>query len=175
VDVSEVVSLLKAFSLFKKRQLSNMKLVLMGKATRSIIEKLDSYKYRQDVCLYPGDGNVRKMDNAPEVRAEVVGGAYAIVRLAGQDSPGMDVLNAWKARVPVIAGQTGGVLTDGPGTGESVLRVAAGDPAPLADALKSLYKDEAFRSGLIEKAALRVAGISLRQSVATIWEAIGRN
>jgi hypothetical protein len=58
---------------------------------------------------------------------------------------------------------------------EAVVRVPAGDPASLADGLKSLYKDETLRNGLIEKAALSVADLSLRQSVTTIWDAIGRN
>jgi len=160
--VQEIVHLLKAFSLFKRRQLSNMKLVLTGRVDREIIEKLDSYKYRQDVCINPGTGM-----EEPGWRLDVVGGAYAVIHLARRDSLGLDVLNAWKAGVPVI--------TDQAGNGDPVLRVAPGDPAPLADALKTLYKDEAFRSELIGKAALGAAGLSLRQSVATIWEAIGRN
>ena len=147
--MTEVVRLLKAFSLFKKRQLSNMMLILMGKGHSGVVEKLDSYKYRQDVIL------------RPEVRMEeVIGGAYALVRVARRDSLGLDVLNAWKAHVPVIGEETG---------------VPAGDPAPLADGLKSLYKDEAFRRGLIEKGVLRSADFHLQRSVTTIWDAIGRN
>lgn len=156
VDDPSVVGLLKAFSLFKKRQLSNMKLVLLGKAHPGVIEKLDSYKYRQDVCLDPGLG-----------RGEVTGGAYGVVHLAGRDRLGLDVLNAWKAHVPVITTGTEG--------GDAVLPVAAGDPVPLADGLKSLYKDEGFRGELIGRAAVRVADLDLRQGVAMIWEAIGRN
>lgn len=156
VDDPSVVGLLKAFSLFKKRQLSNMKLVLLGKARPGVIEKLDSYKYRQDVCLDPGLG-----------RGEVTGGAYGVVHLAGRDRLGLDVLNAWKAHVPVITTGTEG--------GEAVLSVAAGDPAPLADGLKSLYKDEGFRGELIGRAAVRAGDLNPRQPVAMIWEAIGRN
>jgi len=53
--------------------------------------------------------------------------------------------------------------------------VPAGDPASLADGLKSLYKDETLRNGLIEKAGLRVADLKLQEAVTTIWDAIGRN
>ncbi len=150
VGASGVVNLLKAFSLFKKRQLSNMKLVLSGAAS---VDKLDSYKYRQDVCLYSGTGR------------EQVEGAYAVVSLPRRDSLGIAVLNAWKARVPVISSDDG----------EGVMRVPVDDPGALADALKSLYKDEGFRKELIGKGTLRVADFSLQQSVATIWDAIGRN
>ena len=156
VDDPSLVSLLKAFSLFKKRQLSNMKLVLLGRPHPGVIEKLDSYKYRQDVCLDPGLG-----------RGEVTGGAYGVVHLGGRDRLGLDMLNAWKVHVPVITTGTEG--------GEAVLSVAAGDPVRLADGLKSLYKDEGFRGELIGRAAVRVADPDLRQGVAMIWEAIGRN
>jgi glycosyltransferase involved in cell wall biosynthesis len=153
VAVSAVINLLKAFSLFKKRQLSNMKLVLAGEGDAAIIEKLDSYKYRQDVCL------------CPKVAGDQAGGAYAVISLPRRDSLGLDVLNAWKAGVPVIASEDR----------EAVLRVPAGDPAALADGLKSLYKDEVLRNELIGKAGLLAANFSLRQSVITIWEAIGGN
>jgi hypothetical protein len=152
-SLSGVINLLKAFSLFKKRQLSNMKLVLAGEGDPGIAGKLDSYKYRQDVCLVPGG------------EEEMMGGAYAAISLERRGSLGIDVLNAWKARVPVITSADR----------EAVVRVPAGDPASLADGLKSLYKDETLRNGLIEKAALSVADLSLRQSVTTIWDAIGRN
>ena len=150
---SGVINLLKAFSLFKKRQLSNMKLVLGGEGDPGIAEKLDSYKYRQDVSL------------VPKVEGDLIGGAYGAISLERRGSLGIDVLNAWKARVPVITAADR----------EGVLRVPADDPASLADGLKSLYKDESLRNGLIEKAALIVADLSLRQSVTTIWDAIGRN
>ena len=150
---SGVINLLKAFSLFKKRQLSNMKLVLAGEGDQGIAEKLDSYKYRQDVSL------VAKGEE------DVSGGAYGAISLERRGSLGLDVLNAWKAHVPVITSASR----------EGVLRVPADDPASLADGLKSLYKDEKLRNGLIEKAALSVADLSLRQSVTTIWDAIGRN
>jgi len=148
-----VINLLKAFSLFKKRQLSNMKLVLAGEGDPGIAEKLDSYKYRQDVCLVPG------------VEEDVMGGAYAVISLERRGGLGIDVLNAWKARVPVITSGASG----------AVLRVPAGDPASMADGLKSLYKDETLRNGLIEKAGLRVADLKLQGAVTTIWDAIGRN
>jgi hypothetical protein len=149
---SEVINLLKAFSLFKKRQLSNMKLVLAGEDV-GLTEKLSSYKYRQDVCLCPRTG------------VEQLAGAYAVISLNREGSLGIDVLNAWKAGVPVIAAEES----------EAVLRVPAGDPAPLADGLKSLYKDETLRNELIGKGARRVAGLSLGAAVGTIWDAIGRN
>ncbi|HVV06160.1 MAG TPA: hypothetical protein VHC96_18140, partial [Puia sp.] len=84
---SKVVNLLKAFSLFKKRQLSNMRLVLAGAGT---IDKLDSYKYREDICLFPG-----REKGSMEA-------AYAVIHIPRRNDPGIAVLNAWRAKAPVI-------------------------------------------------------------------------
>ena len=155
VPPAEVIEMLKAFSLFKKRQLSNMKLVLAGGKDKELAGKLDSYKYRQDVILHPGGDGM------------LVGGAYAMVRLAERGSWGIDVLNAWKAGVPVILAEAG--------ENGDMLRVVKGDPALMAEGLKTLYKDERYRGELIEKGRLAVAGAGIDRTVAMIWEAIGGN
>ncbi len=156
VPPAEVIEMLKAFSLFKKRQLSNMKMVLSGSLDKMVAEKLDTYKYRQDVILHPGG------DEA------LLSGAYAMVRLAERGSWGIDVLNAWKAGVPVVLMETG--------ENGDVMRVAkGGDPAVMAEALKTLYKDERYRNELIEKGRLSVAEAGMDRTVATIWKAIGGN
>jgi len=118
---SEVVNLLKAFSLFKKRQLSNMKLVLAGKGDPTLAGKLGSYKYRQDVCRHPGP--------PADHWQRLAGAAYAIICLFRKDDLGIALLNSWKAGVPVIASSTGCIHEPG----EAVLLVPEGDPAPLAD------------------------------------------
>src|ERR1700760_2893992 len=45
----ELVQLLKAFSLFKKRQHSNLQLVIKGLWTEGLQTKLETYKYKEDV------------------------------------------------------------------------------------------------------------------------------
>lgn len=69
-----LVELLKAFSIFKKWQQSNMQLVLTGypgRETGALAEKLESYKYRQDVVL---------LERLPlEEVARLVAAAYALV------------------------------------------------------------------------------------------------
>jgi hypothetical protein len=59
------------------------------------------------------------------------------------------------------------------GTGDAVLQVSR-DIGELAEALKSLYKDEDLRNQLIGKGALRVAGLSIRQSAAAIGDVVGK-
>ncbi|HEY4208213.1 MAG TPA: glycosyltransferase [Puia sp.] len=150
---SKVMSLLKAFSLFKKRQRSNMKLVLAGAGA---IDKLDSYKYREDVCLYP------------ERTSGQMEAAYAVIRLPRKDELGISILNAWRARVPVImVGKLPKTFQE-----EAIIQVGPDDNASLADALKTLYKDEGRRNELIEKGVLGVAGLGIRQSAAVIEDLV---
>ncbi|HTL07708.1 MAG TPA: glycosyltransferase, partial [Chitinophagaceae bacterium] len=76
-DISEqhlLIDLLKAFSTFKKWQLSNMQLVIAGSSTGwtdQLEEKLASYKYRQDVVV------LKDADNASIAR--LVAACYAMV------------------------------------------------------------------------------------------------
>jgi hypothetical protein len=162
------MNLLKAFSLFKKRQLSNMRLVLAGAGA---IDKLDSYKYREDICLFSGEAK------------GLMEAAYAVIHSPRRNDPGIAVLNAWRARAPVIMLEEGKEGTKGTAGAkalagaaaapEAVLRVRADDTAGLAEALKSLYRNEGIRNELIEKGASRVADLSIRGSAAVIGELLG--
>lgn len=156
MGASKVMNLLKAFSLFKKRQLSNMRLVLAGAGT---IDKLDSYKYREDVCLYPG----RTKDQLEA--------AYAVIHIPRRNDPGIAILNAWRAKTPVITVTNGAGALEGPAPG-AVLQVKEDDISDLAEALKSLYKNEGIRNELIERGVSRVDGLSMRGSAAAIGELV---
>jgi glycosyltransferase involved in cell wall biosynthesis len=87
----QVVGLLKAFSLFKKRQRSNMRFVLRG---REIPIDLEHYKYRSEICFCGDAGE--------EEWRRLVGAAYGLVLPSG--SGGLTVFNAWKTETPVIDG-----------------------------------------------------------------------
>jgi hypothetical protein len=51
--------------------------------------------------------------------------------------------------------------------------VGAEDVVALAEALKNLYKDEAYRNELIERGAEEVAGLSMRRSAAVMGDLLG--
>jgi glycosyltransferase involved in cell wall biosynthesis len=141
---AEVVDLLKAFSLFKKRQRSQMRLVLEGRmeAFKGIAERLKKYRYRMDVDW--GDG---RSDSGRPAWAQA-GAAYAVLLPVEGNSLGTTLLNMWKAGVPVIAADGG--LMEEMAQG-AVLGVAPGDPAALAAQLMRIYKEEDLRHALIGK------------------------
>jgi glycosyltransferase involved in cell wall biosynthesis len=161
---NEVMHVLKAFSQFKKRQHSNMQLVITGRITGRvglIKDRLKAYRYRQDVCWKEevGDG------------WGLMGAAYSAIYLFDGCSLGVPLMNAWRAGVPVIA-VTGGLLQET--AGEAALGFIGGDPASLAAQLMLIYKDENFRRELISKGWDRLGGFSSGRATDTVWEGIRR-
>jgi len=162
----DVIHLLKAFSLFKKRQQSNMQLLLTGGINGSagvIRQRLETYKYREDVHW---------QENGPAAEGERVSrAAYAILLLFDGHTLGASLLNAWAAGVPVIAAD-GSLLQEI--AGDAALPAGAGDPASLAAQLMRIYKDENGRMDLIRRGLDRRGGYSRRGSIDALWEGIGK-
>jgi glycosyltransferase involved in cell wall biosynthesis len=162
----EVMNLLKAFSLFKKRQQSNMQLLLTGGINGSadvIRQRLETYKYREDVHWQEDgpvaeDGRVRRA-------------AYAALLLFDSHTLGAPLLNAWAAGVPVIAAD-GSLLQEI--AGDAALPAAAGDPASVAAQLMRIYKDENGRMDLIRRGLDRRGAYTRRGSIDVLWEGIGK-
>ena len=167
----DVINLLKAFSLFKKRQQSNMQLLLTGGINGSadvIRRRLETYKYREDVHWQDGpaaDGGLAA-DGGRVNRA-----AYAALLLFDGHTLGAPLLNAWAAGVPVIAAD-GSLLQEI--AGDAALPAGAGDPASLAAQLMRIYKDENGRMDLIRRGLDRRGAYSRDQSLSALWEGIGK-
>jgi hypothetical protein len=137
----EAVNLLKAFSLFKRRQRSRMRLILAGRKAETLkgmAERLKTYKYREDVDW--------------EEKA-AAGAAYAILLPVEGTSLGTTLLNMWKAGVPVIA--AGGGLFEEMAQG-AILSATPGDPAAMAGQLMRIYKEEDLRQELIRRGQERL-------------------
>jgi glycosyltransferase involved in cell wall biosynthesis len=162
----EVMNLLKAFSLFKKRQQSNMQLLLTGGingSTETIRQRLETYKYRQDVHW--------QEDRSAAEGGRVSCAAYAVLLLFDGQTLGAPLLNAWAAGVPVIAAD-GGLLQEI--AGDAALLADAGDPTSLAAQLMRIYKDENGRMDLITRGLDRRGAYSRRGSIDALWEGLGK-
>ncbi len=162
----DVINLLKAFSLFKKRQQSNMQLILTGEINGSaevIRQRLATYKYREDVHWQEDrpTAEVRQLSRA----------AYAVLLLFDGHTLGAPLLNAWAAGVPVIVAD-GSLLQEI--AGDAALLAGAGDPASLAAQLMRIYKDENGRMDLIRRGLDRRGAYSRRGSIDALWEGIGK-
>ncbi len=157
-----LMGLLKAFSWFKKRQQSNMKLIIAGRLAwdyEELVESLKTFRFRDDVKLtgyLPADEISGLMTSA-----------YALVYPSYFEGFGMPVLEAMQSGVPVIASQTSAIPEV---AGKAALLVNPDSHEETGQAMALLYKDETLRSKLIIEGFERAKQFSWEKSATQIWE-----
>ena len=157
-----LVNLLKAFSGFKKRQKTNMQLVITGRLAwlhEEFTHALSTFKFRNDVKL---TGYISQ-----EELVKLMGSAYALIYPSVWEGFGMPVLEAMQAGVPVLC------------SGTSALPEIADDAALFFDPQKPddiglqmahVYKDEHARNLMIERGLKRAGSFSWAQSCEQVRE-----
>lgn len=156
----EIVHLLKAFSLFKKRQQSNLRLAIAGTLSPDLELKLQTYKYRQEIHWFdPASADI------------LMPAAYAVLFPFSDDSLGHSLLNAWKTGVPALVSKDG-LLCEM--AGDAALAARADDSLAFAGYMMSVYKDEGLRSELIGKGFAQLAAFDPAQTLAAIRTALGK-
>ena len=138
-----LVNLLKAFSIFKKRMQSNMKLVVVGRLAwknNEFLKLVNSYKYRTDIVI---TGYLPE-----EELASLMASAYALVYPSLFEGFGVPVAEAMKCRVPVLTSEESSMQEV---AGEAGLYFNANNHADIANKMMLIYKDENLRQQLIEK------------------------
>jgi glycosyltransferase involved in cell wall biosynthesis len=169
VDVAgskNLINLLKAFSFFKKRQRSGMKLLLVTRGEgkkQEFLQLLQTYKHREDVVVI----NETKEEEVVQLLAS----AYALVHLSSLGILGTSFLDAMKCDVPVLSSNKAWEQELGE---DAALYFRADDHADIADKLMLIYKDENLRKSLIEKGRMISGKCSWQQAAGSMWEAIGK-
>ncbi|AWO01225.1 hypothetical protein DLD77_05735 [Chitinophaga alhagiae] len=138
---NNIIPLLKAFSMLKKRLLSSIKLVLAGQLTgpgEDIAEALKTYKFKDDVIW------LKNADD--ETLARLVAAAYALVHTAGADGLAVPVYAALRCDVPVVTLYAGAAPEAG---GDAALNALPNDISDLSEKMGALYKDELLRGRLL--------------------------
>lgn len=159
-----LINLLKAFSVFKKRQQTNMKLVITGRLAwkyESFKESLKSYKYRNDVVM---TGYVEENE-----LVRIVGSAYGLVYPSLFEGFGVPVLEAMQCDVPVITSADSAMQEIAK---EAALYADATSHTDIADKMMLLYKDENRRKELIQKGRQIVRGYSWDRTAELLWQTI---
>ncbi len=161
-NMENLVTVLKAFSLFKKRLKSAMKLVvsLKNAPVETAVPDFKNYKYRGDVIF--------TKESSKEYMAATINNAYVLIYLAGQKTTENLGLFAMKARVPVIAA--------GNEAAKAIYKEAALyssiEEQSIADQMMLLYKDEILRKNLQEKAASLASEYSWKTCADKLWQTI---
>lgn len=140
-EQSNLINLLKAFSLFKKRQKSNMLLVIAGKADAAFKKELNTYKLRNEIKL---------LENlSTDELAKIMAAAYAMVYPVLYTGFALPVLQAMKCEVPVIASTTGAL----PGIVENAaIFIDPENITDLAENMMLVFKDEAKAKEIVTAA-----------------------
>lgn len=159
-----LINLLKAFSIFKKRLQSNMKLVLAGRLAwknDEFLQLLQTYKYKDDVVM---------TGYLPEAElAAITASAYAMVYPSLFEGFGVPVLEAMQCQIPVLTSAGTSMQEIGE---EAALYFNPNEPADMADKMMRIYKDEDLRNNLIEKGVGVARKYSWERTADLLWASI---
>jgi hypothetical protein len=154
-----LITLLKAFSLFKKLQKTSMKLVLalVNIKEEGLINDFKNYKYRSDVIFVAGENKFN----------ELLQQAYAAISFENHAADNTN-FKALKNNVPLIINN--GLIN------ESVFKVAAlyanASVKELSENMMLIYKDEFRRKQLLSAAGELSSKYDAEKTADSIWQTI---
>lgn len=158
-----LLNLLKAFSIFKKKLKSSMRLLIIdtdpGKKD-AFTELLRLYKYNSDVQ--------QLLDISTIETANITAGAYATI-YPFSDGDGSSLIASMRSGIPVISG-TAEIFREI--CGDAALYIDPANPGDIADKMILLFKDEKVRSELILKGMQQVKKYNLQTATQMLWASI---
>ncbi|HEX8356145.1 MAG TPA: glycosyltransferase, partial [Segetibacter sp.] len=159
-----LLNTLKAFSIFKKWQKTNMKLLIAGKIDKEDnkhLGKLSTYKYRNEIILLPAL-------TEPEL-ADVLGAAYAMLFLPLHPGFEMPVVEALRCELPLIISIHNSFAEL---AGEAALYANPANPAEISEQMKKIFKDEPLRARLIENGKHKTESHNWQNVRQAVWQLI---
>ncbi|MDQ3277670.1 MAG: glycosyltransferase family 4 protein, partial [Bacteroidota bacterium] len=159
-----LLNLLKAYSIFKRRLQSSLKLVLAGRLAwknEDFLELLKSYKYRDDVVL---TGYLPE-----EELAALTASAYALVYPSFFEGFGVPVLEAMRSGVPVLTSKDSAMQEI---SEEAALYFDPANVDDIAYKLMFIYKNEGERKALIEKGLPIANRYTWQRTADLVWKSI---
>lgn len=157
-----VTTALKAFSIFKKWQQSNLKLVIVGRKAwqyQSFIKSLQTYKYKNDVVLtdYISTNEL----------AKITASAYASIYPSFFEGFGVPIIEAMQSGTPIICSNNSSLPEI---AGNAALFFDTNNSQALAEQMILLYKNEDLRSSLIQKGIVQAKQFSWQKTAQLVWE-----
>ncbi|MEP7163483.1 MAG: hypothetical protein ABI741_02255 [Ferruginibacter sp.] len=161
-SASNTTILLKAFSAFKKRQLSNMQLVLVIRTAQkeNPVKDLATYKYRDEVkIVVPAN---------EESHAEITTAAYAAIYLPAMEIMEEEGLTALKNNIPLITTSNEFCKS----LYNDAALYAKIDEKNIAEKMMLLYKNENLKNDLANIGKLVGSIYSWDKTAANLWQAL---
>lgn len=158
-----LMNLLKAFSIFKKWQKTNMKLLIAINSSeyKDQSEKLNTYKYRNEICFAE--------NLSIDELARVTGGAYAMIFPSFYEGYAAGVLEAMQCEVPVITSPGSSMAET---AGDAALYAGTDNPQEMAEQMKLIFKDEQLRNKLAAAGKEKAKQHNPDKTLALTWQLI---
>jgi glycosyltransferase involved in cell wall biosynthesis len=151
-----IIKLLKAFSIFKKRLKSNMKLIVCGNIAnnrKKLLEELDSYRFKEDVIM---------MDPSQTDKAIITGNAYASIVFLNSENDPLPLIESLCCHIPILYAED---PLHKEVAGEAGLAFQSDDFNDLAVQMMQIYKDESLHKKLTEACEKRKTQFSIEEAV----------
>lgn len=161
-----VVGLLKAFALFKKKQRTNMKLLIIGRYawySDDIKQAIEQHPFREDVIRYD-------YMQVSEL-SSIIGAAYGLVFVSLFEGFGIPILEAMRCGVSGVLSESSSMPEVG---GDAFLYADPNSVDDIARQMGVFYKDEHLRSELMRKALEQSARFSWDRSAEAFYREIER-
>lgn len=160
LSAEDFTVLLKAFSVFKKRQQSGLRLLVSHEPGEKTNQLLKNYKYREDVSFL--------FD--PALLPEATAAAYGVIMLPSASvSSLIYVISAMQAGAPLILPVDLPVHELAAG---SFLAADEWSAEHIAGHMMRLYTDEGMRAALAEKAKISLSQLSWDKTADALWQAV---
>jgi len=138
-----ILALLKAFELFKRKQRSNMKLLIIGRYawnSDEILKNIEQHPFKEDVIRY----DYMLVDEL----SKIISSSYGLVFVSLYEGFGIPALEALQCGVSGVLSSSSSLPEVG---GNAFLYANPNDVQDIANQLCVFYKDEHLRSELMSK------------------------
>ena len=159
-----LLRLLEAFELFKKRSSSDIKLLIAGKElyqTEQLHTYHNSMLYKEDVKFL---GRLQDED-----LQAVLAATFCLTYVPYFEGFGIPIIEAMNNHVPVI---TSNVTSMPEIAGEAALLVDPFNISDIANAMQLVTKDETLRQQLIKKGIERAQFFSWEKTASLLWDGV---
>jgi glycosyltransferase involved in cell wall biosynthesis len=163
INDGNLITVVKAFSLFKKWQHSNMKLLVVGNFSgdSATWNKLNTYKYRDDLVL---------LDNIHDTQLKkLIASAYCVVYPSLENGFDQPIIQSMQSGVPIITNNTQNTREIG---GEATLYANSNSFEAVTEKMQLIYKDEILRSKLIKDGLQQATQFSWDKTASLMKEII---
>lgn len=157
-------NLFKAFDLFKEKNGSSTKLMIVGEKKwwkGEISQTYDNMKYKDEVIF---TGRL-----SPEALKSVLGSSLALTYISYFEGFGIPIIEAFNAETAVI---TSNVTSMPEIAKDAAILVDPYSIIQIADAMNKIDSDEEFRLSLIEKGKIRRNDFSWDKTAENLWNSI---